>query len=806
MANINWPSSPVLNQVYTSSNGASWRWDGEAWVALGTSATPSTSVTYDKQLISGGAVWTSGMNFDVSLLTYNFYGPVQTTLAPLTVTLAVGGSQDRIDAIVVDDTDPNGNVLVIQGDESSTPSTPSIPSDKLLVQFVLVPAGVTSLNVLTEAIYQENTEWTTSTFNYAVPAGSIDFNGVSPAPFAGSKCVSATVNNRVAARFTKGSTIPISSYDFLAMRVQFTSPLPSYRRLYVRFRSGSTFRGNGVYLNNTFCGGSLSGWQTVIVPLNFFSGLTGNIDGIEIRLLGGSLGEQKSFALDSIVLQSGYAPLVASPTITVQNNGTSVGTRPKINFVPGSGISFSITDSLASDRVNVLISSTSSSGIVYTTYSALNTLKSSSSLSPGTWYSYNWSIPNPFTVYYEVILFATSTNTFATEGYRVMRVPKTNFYTSTYFTPEDSFSIGERAGFGNIVYQCIQAGTSTPDIWRLNPSYWTEVSYTNNSYYDTKIYEISFDWDNQRIVQQKDEKLNIVQRCLVDGVTWSGVSSSIDLHEWNNPLIRRNQVTGVWNNWDPGSNNTVSFSSLVENNNMKNIQESNINFGYIYRNRAYQVSDNSAWFITNNLTNNIIDRNETGYMTNNTCWEVTNNSCGSITSNSITGYISRNTGKGVIFDNTVAGDIVDNHITGEITFNIINTVNIVTPGSGATGINNNKVHVVIGNNLLGTIESNICYQIIDNTSASGSIKSNIVNTIELNSCGVIEGNVGNFSIARNTNNGAISGNICQSNLGGITDNSNSGQIINNQVTEGIYNNGPTTDEISYNIAKVIRDN
>jgi hypothetical protein len=798
MANINWPSSPVLNQVYTSSNGASWRWDGEAWVALGTSVAPSTSVTYDKQLISGGAVWTSGMNFDVSLLTYNFYGPVQTTLAPLTVTLAVGGSQDRIDAIVVDDTDPNGNVLVIQGDESSTPSTPSIPSDKLLVQFVLVPAGVTSLNVLTEAIYQENTEWTTSTFNYSVPIGSINFNGVSPAPFAGSKCVSATVNNRVAAKFTKGSTIPISSYDFLAMRVQFTSPLPSYRRLYVRFMSGSTFKGNGVYLNNTFCGGSLSGWQTVIVPLNFFSGLSGNIDGIEIRLLGGSLGEQKSFALDSIVLQAGYAPLVASPTITVQNNGTSIGTRPKINFVPGSGISFSITDSSASDRVNVLISSASSSGIVYTTYSALNTLKSSSSLSPGTWYSYNWSIPNPFTVYYEVILFATSTNTFATEGYRVMRVPKTNFYTSTYFTPEDSFSIGERAGFGNIVYQCIQAGTSYPDIdppCRLNPSHWTEVSYTNNSYYETKVYEISFDWNNQIILHQKDEKLNTVTRATMAGIPWAGGSSSIDLHEWNNPSIKRNYTTGVWNNWDPSSNSTTSLACVVENNNMTTSQGQ----GYIQGNRATTINGNSAQYISNNLVNLEIQRNDISLvMTANSASYISDNTLQSVIGNVLTGGgIYSNTGSGSVTSNTINGGIEFNRIAVELSNNIV--------GDG-TGISSNQSDGIFNNTVSGNIVGNTCNVITDNSVTFGDINYNDVYSITSNYNFGIERNQGRFQIANNTNNGAVSNNTCQNLLPGISSNSNSGSIIYNQVVEGIYNNSSATDEISYNIAKVIRDN
>ena len=397
MALIQWPSNPQLGEIYQSPDGDSWQWNGYSWDALGLGVNFIPINSYDKELISGGAAWNSAMTFDVSILTYTFNGPVQTTASDTTVTLTNGGANNRIDAIVVDDTDPNGLVSVIEGQEAPNPVTPEIPMDMLLVQYILVPAGATDLNVPTDNIYKENTEWATSTFGTRFPVGSIDFDSTTPTPFGGSsKCILGTVNSRKGARFTRSTPLDSSSFSVLTMRVQFPAAFPSSRRLYARFRIGNTYVGAGLYINNTFATATTIGsWQLVTIPLSLFAGLSGVIDGLDILLLGGYLYDTRQFALDNIVLQAGYAPSVTVPTITVQNSGNTIGNRPKINFIGATGIQITATDSASNNRVDVQIEK-SPEPIVIDAKDALD-LAIANGLIPGSLYRiYDAGVTNTF--------------------------------------------------------------------------------------------------------------------------------------------------------------------------------------------------------------------------------------------------------------------------------------------------------------------------------------------------------------------------------------------------------------------------
>ena len=96
MAALNFPTSPVLNQVYTA-NGKSWRWDGSAWksfnvigvVGGGTGLTAINSANAFLSSTSAGTALTyrsftagSGINIAVSESTVTF----SSTLAGGTVT------------------------------------------------------------------------------------------------------------------------------------------------------------------------------------------------------------------------------------------------------------------------------------------------------------------------------------------------------------------------------------------------------------------------------------------------------------------------------------------------------------------------------------------------------------------------------------------------------------------------------------------------------------------------------------------------------------------------------------------------
>jgi hypothetical protein len=329
---IEWPGATYgsgTGTQYTSPNGDTWVWSGYAWEGLIATATPSLSTIYNKELISGGAIWNSGMTFDVSALTYSFYGPIQSTGAT-SVTLSIGdAAYDRIDAIVVNDDDPSGLVYVKGGTAGPNPATPEIEVDELLVQYIIVPTGATSLTPSQEIIYNENLEWTGTVIDSG-GTGLFDFASTTPTPFGGSSvCLYVTGNNRRRrARFTRsGGSISSGDYALLSFKVYFPNTISTSRTLNVQFRNGATFVGNSVPITPTFASRTVTGtWQNVIVPLYLFN-LTGNIDSIDFVLSGTNNTNLADWAIDLAQLQNGIPPSLGNQSpyrpwgIYTQNTG-----------------------------------------------------------------------------------------------------------------------------------------------------------------------------------------------------------------------------------------------------------------------------------------------------------------------------------------------------------------------------------------------------------------------------------------------------------------------------------------------------
>jgi hypothetical protein len=285
----------------------------------------TTFANIDKQLISGGAEWDSGMTFNVSTLTYSFDGTIQTTDGPTTVTLSVGDPiLDRIDAIVVSDDTPYGTVSVIEGQPAANPATPEIPFDKLLVQYIIVGAGVTSIAVNQDIIYNENTEWTSSIVELD-GVGTLNFASTTPTPQQGTKCLRVTGNNRRKwARFTRTSPLTASDYTSISGYFYAEDYAPN-RRLYIRFRSGSSYVGNGVYVTNTFASTSTTGiWQQFTIPLSLFN-LPSQIDGIDIQYTANFSAAINNWALDFVRLQGGFNPAqITSNNSNIYNSNGSL--------------------------------------------------------------------------------------------------------------------------------------------------------------------------------------------------------------------------------------------------------------------------------------------------------------------------------------------------------------------------------------------------------------------------------------------------------------------------------------------------
>jgi len=361
-----------------------------------------------KYMISGGAIWSgTGLVYDVSFLNYFFEG-LKTANASQVTLDASDPSNNRIDAIVVDEA---GTVTVITGDPSSSPVEPPIPEDQLQVQFILVEAGSVTPTIASEEIYMDDptTDWTFTTYDAASPAtGTIDFAGTS-SPKQGTECIEASTDLRRGARFVRGTSFDAYQYTMLQVWVRFTgTAVASNKSLNVRFEnSAGTLVGSTVNLfSYGLQRGVLNTWQLVVVPITAFGALPATVKGLKMIMAGGTVGQVRQWDLDYMILTNGSVPYANVPTIAFSKNGTGIASQSGINLIEGTGVTISGVNNPTNNRVDYTINSTggvsdgdygdisvSSSGTVWTIDNSAVTLSkiSSSGASSGNAIVYNGS-------------------------------------------------------------------------------------------------------------------------------------------------------------------------------------------------------------------------------------------------------------------------------------------------------------------------------------------------------------------------------------------------------------------------------
>ena len=110
------------------------------------------------------------------------------------------------------------------------------------------------------------------------------------------------------------------------------------------------------------------------VSATSFSGSGANLTGLTSGQITTALG----FTPYNATNPSGYITNTGNARVGVENNGTLIGTRRNINFIPGTGISLSISDDAANEEVDVTITSTAAGGVT-----SFNTRTGAVSLSSG---------------------------------------------------------------------------------------------------------------------------------------------------------------------------------------------------------------------------------------------------------------------------------------------------------------------------------------------------------------------------------------------------------------------------------------
>ena len=452
--------------------------------------------------------------------------------------------------------------------------------------------------------------------------------------------------------------------------------------------------------------------------------------------------------------------------------------------------------------------------IISTTYEDLIISASNSTLLPGNWYNFSYSItgvdPAAITVDYNIFLFALTTGVLdLTAGKRVMDTPIFDNGVVEDWYNTAMYNIGDKVIFCNRVWNNIAGGAGSIDsVYNLDAVTWElEISPL---YYKSIAYDISYNLINKEVTHQRDSYGNEIygEGQIVSDLYFP--QNTIDISDWNYNNYNKfdNYSFGMWNNV-----NLDSFEpTIVYNNNVQGLVYGNV-CTKIYNNVIHQTTNSNIKNNVLSISNNSIYNNRVGAIQNNT-------NTLSISYNSNSGFINDNTIDGVIYNNDNAGDI-ENNIGGAISGNknngdikdnsstygtIINNSNLgdIDNNTSATDgsiYNNSNGSNISYNVVQTTISFNSNVGFISNNTISGSIFSN-------NGTGNIDSNTIGDSIEYN-NTGSIENNTCgliSYNTGGLISlNSNDGSILYNTISNTIVSND-NSGTISWNVSDTIANN
>lgn len=283
------------------------------------------------------------------------------------------------------------------------------------------------------------------------------------------------------------------------------------------------------------------------------------------------------------------------------------------------------------------------------TYIDLMSLKTGKSLVPGTRY---------FIGDRDIWIDALDKDKLAMECKRHFRIVKDEFYTpdlstnnkylGIYGQTYDRASVPYSSNLTNgTVYYAIWGGrmwirqnnfTGGPDVPGSNNATiaggWNMQPTTNNTYYESKIFNIKYDFDNDIIWEQSDDRGNVIKEI-------NSIANNIDITDWGNVEIYNNENNGIFNNF------RGSTKAYINN---------NTNIGSIYNN------SNNGLINNNSNIGNIYNNSNSSHINN-------NSNAGNIYNNSNSGNIQYNSNAGIIYNNSNNGNIQYNSNGGNISTN-----------------------------------------------------------------------------------------------------------------------------------------
>lgn len=276
---------------------------------------------HDDGLVWGGRVTgAGGMNADVTPAFYYLNDGTSYLTSQTQITFGASDpSLPRFDLVVVD---TFGLVSIIAGVPAANPLVPSAdPGSQIALTSIYIAAGATSLPIYYEMIYDENTEWTTSSTGTI----AVDFDDLSN-PHANLKAANVTTyDNAASLTFTKPSGqdtlkagailkfwIYLKAVFTGSLQVQFfNGSTPVSSRQAVTASDGFQPFDTTQYRNISMIMGN---WQT---PPTIYNKLVIYPSGSDLSGIGG-------FYIDEVQVQTGLSPQGKSYVDSVKRVGDSI--------------------------------------------------------------------------------------------------------------------------------------------------------------------------------------------------------------------------------------------------------------------------------------------------------------------------------------------------------------------------------------------------------------------------------------------------------------------------------------------------
>jgi hypothetical protein len=301
--------------------------------------------------------------------------------------------------------------------------------------------------------------------------------------------------------------------------------------------SASYFIGDGSLLTNLPMGPTANDYTT-----------SSYLDGNVIRFDRTDLVDAYSVDLTPILLTqsvAGFQWNQATNAATIFINDGSLFTIYLNSFNDISANIINATDVYATNfygTFNGTQSGPSTNAIISTTYNDLIISASNSTLLPGNFYNFQYTLsgdpldPFPIDIDYNIFLLAMTTNTLdLTSGKRVMSTPiYTDSVVEDWYPTGVSYSVSDRVIFCNRVWNNI-SGTSSGSIqgdYNLDTVTWElEIS---PAYYEDIVYDISYNLVNQEVTHQRDSHGNEIYGEGQDFGDLLYPQNTIDISDWHN--------------------------------------------------------------------------------------------------------------------------------------------------------------------------------------------------------------------------------------------------------------------------------